>query len=155
MGRALFYHLTQAALEPTVATLCSRALGAGWRVAIRGRQAERLEKLDLALWTDSPASFLPHGLAGGPHDADQPILLTLQPHAANQPQAVMAIDQAAIAPAEVAGLERLWLLFEASDPAAMEHARAQWRAMVAAGVTAEYWSDADGRWQKKFETGAS
>jgi DNA polymerase III subunit chi len=153
MGRALFYHLTRSPLEATVATLCTRALGAGWRVAIRGREGEMLARLDLSLWTDSRESFLPHGLAGGPHDADQPVLLTTGLAAPNGAQAVMAVDRAPVTPQEVAGLERLWLLFDGSDEAAVAQARSDWKAMVAAGVTAEYWSDDSGKWTKKAESG--
>jgi DNA polymerase-3 subunit chi len=149
MGRALFYHLTRSSLEATVATLCTRALGAGWRVAIRGREEALLARLDLALWTDSRESFLPHGLAGGAHDADQPVLLTTALRAPNGPQAVLAVDRAPVTAQEVAGLERLWLLFDGSDEAAVAQARADWKAMVAAGVTAEYWSDDSGKWVKK------
>lgn len=153
MGKALFYHLTQSPLEATVANLCSRALAAGWRVAIRGRDPAMLERLDTALWCDDKASFLPHGIAGGPHDADQPVLLTLAQDAPNQPKALMAVDRAEFQPEEVAGVERLWLLFDASDDTAMTHARAQWKRMVAAGVAAEYWTDESGRWQMKAQSG--
>ena len=153
MGRALFYHLTRSPLEGTVRTLCARAYQTGWRVAIRGRDRALLEGLDTALWTADKASFLPHGLAGGPHDADQPILLTDRRDAPNRPQAVMAIDRAPVTPDEVAGLERLWILFDAADDSAMTQARADWKAMVAAGISAEYWSDESGKWQKKAQSG--
>ncbi len=153
MGKALFYHLTRDPLEVTVVNLCTRAVQAGWRVAIRGRDSAQLDRLDQALWLGDKASFLPHGLAGGPHDADQPVLLTTAPDSPNSPQAVMAVDQAAIDPAEVAGLERLWVLFDGADDAAMALARTQWKAMVAAGVTAEYWSQDSGKWQMKAQSG--
>lgn len=153
MGKALFYHLTRDPLEVTVSNLCARALHAGWRVAIRGRSVAQLDRLDQALWQGDKASFLPHGLAGGLHDADQPILLTTAPDSPNTPNAVMAVDQAAILPAEVAGLDRLWVLFDGADEVAMALARTQWKAMVSAGVTAEYWSQDSGKWQMKAQSG--
>lgn len=153
MGKALFYHLTHDPLEVTVANLCTRALQTGWRVAIRGRDASQLDRLDQALWLGDKASFLPHGLAGGPHDADQPILLTTAPDSPNSPKAVMAVDQAAIDPLEVAGLERLWVLFDGADESAMALARTQWKAMISAGVVAEYWSQDSGKWQMKAQSG--
>ena len=153
MGKALFYQLTRDPLEVTVATLCARALQTGWRVAIRGRDAGQLDRLDQALWLGDKASFLPHGLAGGPHDADQPVLLTTAPDSPNRPQAVMAVDQAGITPSEVAGLERLWVLFDGADETAKALARVQWKAMVGAGVLAEYWSQDSGRWQLVTKSG--
>ncbi|WP_071797148.1 DNA polymerase III subunit chi [Natronohydrobacter thiooxidans] len=153
MGKAMFYHLTHSTLEATARTLLLRALDQGWRVALRGRDRAVLERLDMALWTDDKAGFLPHGLAGGPHDADQPVLLTTDSTAPNAPQGVMAVDRAPITPEEVAGLERLWVLFDGQDETAVQNARSDWKAMTAAGVLAEYWSEEGGRWEKKAQSG--
>jgi DNA polymerase-3 subunit chi len=153
MGKAMFYHLTQNPLEVTAANLLTRAFGQGMRVAVRGRDAARLEWLDSVLWLGDKASFLPHGLAGGPHDSDQPILLTTQSTSPNAAKIVMAIDSADVRAEEVALLERLWVLFDGNDPDAVAHARGQWREMAAAGVLAEYWSEDSGRWEMKAQTG--
>ncbi len=51
-------------------------------------------------------------------------------------------------------MERVWLLFEDGDPAQVQAARAQWKAVVAAGLPAAYWADDTGRWVKKAESGA-
>ena len=76
MGAVYFYHLTRRPLEHTLPTLLDKARGAGWRVAVRGPDPDRLAWLDEKLWLGPEDRFLPHGLAGGPHDAAQPILLT-------------------------------------------------------------------------------
>lgn len=153
MGKVLFYHLTHNPLEVTARTLLARAVGQGLRVVVRGRTAARLAALDTALWQEDKASFLPHGLAGGPHDAAQPVLLTTAPDAPNGAQIVMAIDRAQASPAEVAGLERLWIMFDGNDADELDQARMQWKAMVAAGVEAEYWSEESGRWDCKARAG--
>lgn len=154
MGKAMFYHLTHSTLEATARTLLTRALGQGWRVALRGRDKALLERLDLSLWTDDKAGFLPHGLAGGPHDADQPVLMTTEPHAPNGANCVMAVDRAPVTPEEVVALERLWVLFDGQDETAVQAARQDWKAMTAAGVQAEYWSEEGGRWEKKAQSGS-
>ncbi len=154
MGKALFYHLTRAPLEETARVILARALAQGWRVCLRGRTPEQLAALDAALWLGDKAAFLPHGLAGGPHDADQPILLTTAPGCPNGAQALMAVDQADITPEDCAQAARVWVLFDGHDAAALEHARAQWRTLAAAGVAAEYWSEETGRWQKMRSTEA-
>ena len=82
MGAAFFYHLTQRPLEATLPMLLTKALQAGWRVAVRGRDAGRMAWLDEKLWLGPEDGFLPHGLAGGAHEADQPVLLTTQGGAA-------------------------------------------------------------------------
>lgn len=151
MGAAFFYHLTRKPLEVTLPMLLGKAMGAGWRVAVRGIDMERMKWLDQALWTGLEDGFLPHGLAGGPHDAAQPVLLTLAKEAANSPQCLMAVDGADVAPDEVKALERVCVLFDGNDPQAVEVARGQWRSLTGAGCSAQYWSEESGRWEKKAE----
>jgi DNA polymerase-3 subunit chi len=151
MGAAYFYHLTHKPLEATLPMLLGKALGAGWRVAVRGTEAARMEWLDQKLWLGAEDGFLPHGLAGGPHDADQPVLLTLAPESANSPQCLMSIDGAQVSPDETKTLERVCILFDGNDPVAVETARGQWRSLTGAGCAAQYWSEDSGRWEKKAE----
>ncbi|MCK0151030.1 DNA polymerase III subunit chi [Marivita sp. S6314] len=151
MGAAYFYHLTMKPLEATLPMLLGKARDAGWRVAVRGTEADRMAWLDQKLWLGPEEGFLPHGLAGGPHDAAQPILLTTDRQAANTPQCLMAIDGAEVDPDEVTALERVCVLFDGNDPSAVERARDQWRTITHAGCAAQYWSEASGRWEKKAE----
>ena len=67
MGAAFFYHLTQRPLEATLPVLLEKSLAAGWRVAVRGVDRDRMEWLDRTLWQGPDDGFLPHGLAGGRH----------------------------------------------------------------------------------------
>lgn len=148
MGNALFYHLIRSPAEDLLPVLIGKSLQAGWRVELRGTDPQRMEHLDRHLWLGD--GFLPHGLAGGPHDDRQPVLLTLAGQAAtNAPACLMALDGAEVAPDEVARLDRACLIFDGGDAAALARARDQWRALTGAGVTAEYWSDDEGRWQRK------
>jgi DNA polymerase-3 subunit chi len=151
MGAVYFYHLTRRPLEATLPLLLGKALQAGWRVAVRGTDPARLDWLDERLWLGDEAGFLPHGRAGGPHDALQPVLLTTEAAAANDPACVMAVDGALLAPDELGALQRGCILFDGNDERAVEAARRQWRALTGAGVSAQYWSEASGRWEKKAE----
>ena len=51
-----------------------------------------LARLDRMLWDQGPTSFLPHGLAGGPDDARQPILLSTSPDAPNLARNILIAD---------------------------------------------------------------
>ncbi|MCE8539430.1 DNA polymerase III subunit chi [Ruegeria pomeroyi] len=153
MGAAYFYHLTRNPLEATLPVLLTKALGAGWRVAVRGTDPGRLGWLDEKLWLGPDDGFLPHGLAGGAHDADQPVLLTTGAEAPNGARCVMSVDGASVTAEEVATLERVCILFDGTDPQAVEAARGQWRALTSAGCAAQYWSEESGRWEKKAEAG--
>ena len=147
MGHALFFHLTRSSAEDLVRLNVTRALAMGWRVVIRGTDRAGLERLDERLWVHPEDSFLPHGMAGGTQDSDQPVLLTDGHEIPNHAQALLTLDGAEVSAGEVAALERTWIVFDGSDPAAVEVARAQWRALTTAGAEAEYWSEASGRWQ--------
>ena len=148
MGKALFYHLTRSPAEDLLPQLLTRALAAGWRVELRATTPARLERLDLHLWQGD--GFLPHGLASGPHDARQPVLLTLpdQP-ATNAPSCLMTLDGPPLDPGQIAALERTCILFDGSDATALNMARDQWRQLAAAAIESEYWSEESGRWERK------
>lgn len=149
MGAVFFYHLTRAPVAVTLATLAEKSLGAGWRVEVRGRSDALLKALDVALWARD--GFLPHGLAGGPHDGDQPILLT-RSAGGNQASCVMSVEGAEVSADEIAALERTCILFDGHDPQAVQEARVQWKALTTAGAQAQYWSEESGKWEKKAES---
>ena len=149
MGEAHFYHLTRRAVAEALPLLLERAVGRSWRVAVRGTDMDRLRHLDEALWLGPKEGFLAHGLAGGPHDARQPVLLTDRAEAPNRPDCLFAIDGAELAAPELAGLERACVLFDGTDGAALAHARAQWSALTGAGAPARYWSEESGKWEEK------
>lgn len=152
MGQVMFYHLTRRPLEATLPDLLSRSLERGWRVVVRGRDANRLAALDAALWTGREDSFLPHGMAGGAHDNDQPVLLTTATDCPNAAQCLITVDSAPMDPTEAAQFERVCVMFDGTDEGALAHARGQWRQITQAGASAQYWSEASGKWEKKAES---
>lgn len=152
MGQALFYHLTRHPLEATLGMLLEKSLQRGWRVAVRGRDPGRLQWLDQKLWLGPEEGFLPHGLSGGPHDADQPVLLTSDEALPNGAACLISIDGAEVSAEEVGSLERVCILFDGHDGEAVQHARGQWKGLTGAGAAAQYWSEESGRWEMKAES---
>lgn len=152
MGMVMFYHLTRSSPQDTLSGLLPRALAQGWRVMVRGGDRAALERLDTRLWLDEGHPFLPHGMEGGPHDADQPVLLGLGA-IANRAQGLFLIDGAETSVEEARGLDRVWLLFDGADGAQLAAARARWKGLTEAGLSAQYWSEESGRWEKKAEKG--
>jgi len=153
MGAAFFYHLTRKPLVETLTLLLSKSRANGWRVAVRGVHVDGIAALDRALWLGPEDGFLAHGVAGGPQDADQPILLTTAMEAsANQPQCLMSVHGAPVTAEEIAALDRVCILFDGNDEDAVGVARGQWKALKEAGASAQYWSEESGSWEKKAET---
>lgn len=144
----MFYHLTRSAAENLLPTLIGKSRQAGWRVELRGTDAGRMARLDEQLWQGD--GFLPHGLSGGPHDDLQPVLLTVTGQGMAQPaDCLISVDGAAVGAGECAAAQRVCIVFDGNDSQATQIARDQWRALKGAGIAAEYWSEAEGRWEKK------
>lgn len=153
MGAAYFYHLTQSGLTQTLASLIEKSRGAGWRVVVRARSDQMVDKLDADLWKGAPEGFLPHGVAGGAFEEEQPVLLTRGMSKPNGASCLMSVEGAMVEAAEVTDLQRVCVIFDGDDPQAVQSAREQWKALTAAGCAAQYWSEASGRWSKQAESG--
>ncbi len=154
VGEVYFYHLTDTGLERTLQMLLTRALAQRWRVEVRGTQAARMDQLDQALWLGAEDGFLPHGRAGGAHDALQPVILTHDGAGVSGCTCLMAVDGADVAVPEAAAAARICILFDGQDEAAKARARDQWRALTGAGLGAKYWAQEDGGWVMKQEKAA-
>ena len=155
MGEVRFYHLTELPLERAVPPMLERTLARGQRAVVRGTRADRLGWLDRELWSWKDESFLPHGIEGDPEPARHPIWLTRSREVPNGAVALFLVDGAGAEPDEMAAMTVTAVLFDGHDPAAVEAARAQWRAVTGAGLAAVYWAQEGGRWVKKRESGAS
>ncbi len=147
---AMFYHLTRSTEEDLIRILVTKAMGQGWRVMLRGTDDAALRRIDTRLWTEGDGSFVPHGMEGGPQDADQPLLIG-KGTAANDAHGVILIGGAVAEAAEALALHRLWVLFDGADPDAVAGARLLWRRLTDAGVDAEYWSEDSGNWVRTAE----
>jgi DNA polymerase-3 subunit chi len=143
----LFYHLETRPLEKVLPLLLERSLERGWRAVVEVGTPERARLLDELLWTYRDDSFLPHALASGEHDADQPVLIATGPENPNGAAVRFYVDRAL--PLSGEGYERIVILFSGRDPEAVAEARGAWKAL-AGGNTLTYWQqDAEGRWQKR------
>ena len=82
-----------------------------------------------------------------------PVLLTDRPEAPNGAACVMSVEGAEVTAEEAQAMQRVCILFDGADEAAVAHARGQWKALTGAGCAAQYWSEAGGKWEKKAESG--
>jgi DNA polymerase-3 subunit chi len=148
MSEIWFFHLERAGVETALCPLLEKCLHRGWRAIVRGTMPERLEVLDNALWTWREESFLPHGLAGRDAAARQPILLTQAKDNPNGAAILFLIDGAALD--DLADYERVCVVFDGRDEAALAHARTQWKSAKDKGASLAYWKQAaSGQWEKQ------
>lgn len=144
----LFYHLERQPLERVLPSLLERTLERGWRAVVQSGSTERLEALDLTLWTYSDESFLPHGTARDGDPARQPIYLTVGDETPNGAGVRFLVDGAEASGFQ--GFTRIVFLFDGRDADERAKARAQWQAARAAGCAVTYWRQSDsGRWEKQ------
>ena len=142
-----FYHLEHSAAEQVLPELLEKTLARGWRAAVVSADPRRLEALDGRLWDYRDDSFLPHGLAGGPFDARQPILLAASPDAAVDADVLFLLDGEA---GDLTRRTRLVVLIDGADPARVEAARALWRGYVREGRGVSYWRQRErGGWERQ------
>ena len=147
-AEVLFYQLERQPLEKVLPSLLEKTIERGWRAVIQSGSEERLEALDLALWTYRDESFLAHGTRKDGMSEHQPIYLTTgsdTPHGAG---VRFLVDGACAETFQ--GFVRIVYVFDGNDPEAVKTARQQWTAAKQAGCQVTYWQQAgSGRWERK------
>jgi DNA polymerase-3 subunit chi len=143
--RVDFYQLGVAQPDNVIAAIAGKLLGEQQRLLVVAADEGLLARLDRQLWDQGAASFLPHGLAGGPDDTSQPILLSTGTDAPNLARNMLVADgewrEAAL------GYDRAFYLF---DEQTLEGARLAWKLLAGReGVERYYWALEDGRWTKR------
>ncbi len=142
-----FYHLTRSRLEQALPALLGRTLAAGERACVACPDAARRAELDRALWACAEPDWLPHG---GPAEGDpdlQPIWLGGDDSAPNGARFLFLVGGASSERLEA--FARVFDLFDGTDAAATEAARARWRAAKAAGHALAYWQQGERGWRKR------
>jgi len=143
-----FYHLERQPLDRVLPSLLEKTLERGWNAVVRVGNEQRLEALDLSLWTYRDDSFLPHGTKADGQAELQPVYLTTGDEVPNASGVLFLVDGADTS--EFEGFVRIVHMFDGHDSEALALARRQWKAAKAAGCSVTYWQqDGQGRWEKK------
>jgi DNA polymerase-3 subunit chi len=148
VAEVLFYHLERQTLEDALPTLLEKTLARGWRAVVQVSDPAVRDALDRHLWTYRKDSFLPHGAVNDDFATRQPIWLTVEDDNPNGANVRFLADRARIA--DVAGYERVVILFSADDQDAVADARQLWKPLKEAGHACTYWQQsASGKWERK------
>ena len=142
-----FYHLLSMPLERALPKLIERVWTQGHRILVRAGSAERVEHLDVLLWTYEEASFLPHGSEREGNAVAQPIWLTHDAKNPNGGSILLLID--GVEAEDLASFARCADLFDGNDADAVDAARGRWRRARQAGHNLTYWQQTPSGWEKQ------
>lgn len=142
-----FRNLAGARLETGLAAFLAEVVAAGRRAMVLCGSRDRMEAVNLGLWTYDPASFLPHGTAKDGFSDRQPVYLTVSEEDNPNGASVLAVlDDVDVAAPE--RFERCGIFFDRNDPAAREAARDRWRRCQSAGHVPVYWEMSPDGWRR-------
>ncbi len=131
-----FYHLRSTSRERAVPKLMEKALATGSRVVVMANSDATLKTLSEALWTNDPASFLPHGSAREALAAEHPIILTLADENPNGADILCVLD--GVSPASLTSYAKVLDVFDGSNEEDVLRARERWSAYKTAGHKLQY-----------------
>jgi DNA polymerase-3 subunit chi len=144
-----FHHLERRRLDAALPDLLEAALAEGLRAVVQAANAQERDALNERLWTYAEDSFLPHGAAGDGDPASQPIFLTETDETPNGAALRVLLEPADALRFAKAEIERVAVLFDSRDEAALQRARVAWKELSAAGVAVSYWREGDeGGWTR-------
>jgi DNA polymerase III subunit chi len=144
-----FYHLERQPLEKVLPTLLEKTLERDWTAIVQSTTQDRVEMIDELLWTYTAESFLPHAKDSEFDPEIDPIVITASTGLAYSAEVLFLVDGAKV-PQGVDQFERIVLLFDGNDEAALSEAREAWKDLRARGLNGTYWQQNDqGRWEKK------
>ncbi len=143
--RVDFYQLGPTGHGDVIGSIAGKVLAEEQRLLVVADEEPLLARLDRILWDEGASSFLPHGIAGGPDDPRQPILLSATTDAPNLARNILIADgewrDAAL------HFDRAFYLF---DDATLAGARIAWKLLAGRDdVERNYWASQDGKWVKK------
>ena len=141
-----FYHLTFAPVERVLPRIAERVLQDNGRLLVVSADEALAERLDAHLWNYRPDSFLPHGRAGKPDEAEQPVLIAPGCEAINGARNIALAD--GVWRDEALAFERAFLLFGED---LIDAARTAWRDLGNhEGVERRFWKqDEAGKWSRE------
>jgi DNA polymerase-3 subunit chi len=104
-----FVNMRQAGpgLLQTAAHLAAWQHGQDRRVLILAGDELQAQEADRALWTFAPASFLPHALAGGLNQAEEPVLIALNADNLNRAHVLITLAPLAVEAEEIREYKQL------------------------------------------------
>lgn len=149
-----FYHLLSTSRERAVPKLMEKALASGANVVMLAGSDSMLKTMSDALWSNDPASFLPHGSRRDGHANEQPIYLTVADENPNAAEILCILDGSS--PATIGNYSKVLDVFDGSREDEVAAARVRWAAYKTAGYALHYVKQQPGgSWKVEMTSEAS
>ena len=149
-----FYHLLSTSRERAVPKLMQKVLGTGSKAVMILDSETALKEMSDALWSNDPASFIPHG---GPRDGNetlQPIYLTLTDKNPNGADILCVCDGSS--PESLAHYAKVLDVFDGTNDDAVKAARVRWAQYKDKGYALQYIKQQPGgSWKMEAEASAA
>ena len=148
MAEIRFYHLQSQSIEQALPKLAELVLKSGNKGVIKIADKNIAKKIDKALWTYSPESFLPHDVEGSNYPEEQSLYITTQDE--NPASAKMALFVNCEKMEDISSFDRVLYMFEGRLDEIITAAREDYKNYKNAGHEMSYWQQSDqGRWEQK------
>jgi len=148
MTHVAFYQLRDTPLERALPKLLAKVVASGARAVLLGGSEERIDALNATLWSYDQNAFLPHGSGRDGNAERQPIYLTDHLENPNNASILVLIDGQN--PARIDNFDRCFDMFDGTDEASLNAARARWKAHKKKGHEVTYWEQTDGgKWSQR------
>jgi DNA polymerase-3 subunit chi len=142
--RVDFYQLSRDPVEVALCAVARSSLKIGSRLLVVVADEALRVRISQTLWAHIPDSFLANGLAGGPHDARQPILISHSMEAANGAAFLVLAD--GIWRESDTAFARVFYFF---NEATLQIARETWRMLGGRDdVERKFWIQDGGKWRE-------
>ncbi len=147
MSDIRFYHLAHQTLAQALPRLLEKALQSGHRMLVKAPSTEAVERLNTALWTDRPESFLPHGSAKDGHATEHPVWLTASDENPNGASVLVLVEGAHSE--HLGDYTLICDMLDGTQAQAVALGRTRWKHYKEAGHTVTYWQQSPQGWEKK------
>ncbi len=151
MSEIRFYHLLTQTTERALPAILTKAIANGRKAVVRLPDPASVAHFDTHLWIYTPDSFLPHSSKADSTASLQPVFLTSGNDNPNGAEILVLCNRLEESvPADADGFALCCDLFDGNDDAALNAARARYKAYKGTSHTLTYWQQTDtGGWEQK------
>jgi DNA polymerase III subunit chi len=149
-----FYHLLSTSRERAVPKLMQKVLSSGSKAVMILDSDAALKSMSDALWSNDPASFIPHGSLREGHESEQPIFMSLTDSNPNGADILCVLDGSM--PASLPNYTKVLDVFDGTNDTAVTAARARWTEYKSKGYALQYIKQQQGgAWKMEAESAAA